>query len=96
MRKLIGVVVASALAVATPRWRRNREGGERDAERRARDPRARRWTCASNGATAIPDFAPGTVITGVELPAGSLRRSRSWPPNDDCADAAILEVTASR
>jgi hypothetical protein len=45
-----------------------------------------------DGATAIPDFAPGTVVTGVKLPAGS-HDFKIVAQNGDCAGAGILVVT---
>ena len=45
-----------------------------------------------DGATAIPDFAPGTVVTGVVLPAGS-HQFKVVAQNADCAGTGILVVT---
>jgi len=46
-----------------------------------------------DGATAIPDFAPGTVVTGVALPAGS-HQFKVVAQNGDCAGTGILVVVA--
>ena len=44
-----------------------------------------------NGAAAIPDFTPGDVATGVELPAGSYD-VKIVAAAETCGDAAILEA----
>jgi hypothetical protein len=45
-----------------------------------------------NGATAVPDFNPGEVVTGVPLPAGTYD-VKIVAASDACTDAAILEAT---
>jgi len=45
-----------------------------------------------NGAAAIPDFKPGDVAAGVELPAGSYD-VKIVAAADTCDDAAILEAS---
>ena len=92
MRKLIGVVVASALAVATLGGVATAKAGNATLNVVHGIPGLTVDVCV-DGATAIPDFAPGTVITGVELPAGS-HEFKIVAQNGDCAGAGILVVVA--
>jgi Domain of unknown function (DUF4397) len=93
MKKLIGVAVAGAVAMTVL--------GTGVASARAGDatlnvvhgiPGLTVDVCV-DGATAISDFAPGTVITGVKLPAGS-HEFKVVAQNGDCAGAGILVVVA--
>jgi len=93
MKRLIGVAVAGALAMTVM--------GTGVASARAGDatlnvvhgiPGLTVDVCV-DGATAIPDFAPGTVVTGVKLPAGS-HEFKVVAQNGDCAGAGILVVVA--
>jgi len=92
MRKLIGVVVASALAVATLGGVATAKAGNATLNVVHGIPGLTVDVCV-DGATAIPDFAPGTVITGVELPEGS-HEFKIVAQNGDCAGAGILVVVA--
>jgi hypothetical protein len=92
MRKLIGVVVALALAVATLGGVATAKAGNATLNVVHGIPGLTVDVCV-DGATAIPDFAPGTVITGVELPAGS-HEFKIVAQNGDCAGAGILVVVA--
>jgi hypothetical protein len=92
MRKLIGVVVASALAVAALVGVATAEAGNARLNVVHGIPGLTVDVCI-DGATAIPDFAPGTVIKGVVVPAGE-HEFKIVAPDGDCTGAGILEAVA--
>ena len=92
-KKLIGVAVAGALAMTVMGTGVSGARAEGATLNVVHGIPGLTVDICVDGATAIPDFAPGTVITGVELPAGS-HEFKVVAQDGDCAGAGILVVTA--
>ena len=92
--RLIGVAVAGALAMTLVSvGTAGARGGNAVLNVVHGIPRVDVNVCV-NGEAAIPDFKPGDVVTGVELPAGRTT-SRSWPPPTRATTPRSWRRTAS-